>query len=69
MPEQQLKWQKTWKDYNPDWEFIFWDDERLRDIDIINQEYLDDCDNYSMKSDILRFDISLAVYSIQILNA
>ena len=38
-------------------EIYFWDDERLRDIDIINQEYLDDCDNYSMKSDILRFDI------------
>ena len=57
LSDQELKWQKTWKDYNPDWEFIFWDDERLRDVDIINQEYLDDCDNYSMKSDILRFDI------------
>lgn len=57
LSDQELKWQKTWKDYNPDWEFIFWDDERLRDIDIINQEYLDDCDNHSMKSDVLRFDI------------
>jgi mannosyltransferase OCH1-like enzyme len=57
LSDQELKWQKTWKDYNPDWEFIFWDDERLKGIDIINQEYLDDCDNYSMKSDILRFDI------------
>lgn len=57
LSDQELKWQKTWKHYNPDWKFIFWDDERLRGIDIINKEYLDDCDNYSMKSDILRFDI------------
>ena len=57
LSDQELKWQKTWKDYNPDWKFILWDDERLKGIGIINQEYLDDCDNYSMKSDILRFDI------------
>lgn len=57
LSNQELKWQKTWKAYNPDWEFILWDDERLKSIDIINQDYLDDCDNYSMKSDILRFDI------------
>lgn len=57
LSNQELKWQKTWKTYNPDWEFILWDDERLKSIDIINQDYLDDCDNYSMKSDILRFDI------------
>ena len=57
LSNQELKWQKTWKDHNPDWEFIFWDDEALKSIDIINKKYLDDCDNYSMKSDILRFDI------------
>ena len=49
LSDQELKWQKTWKDYNPDWEFIFWDDERLKDIDIINQEYLDDFDNIIKK--------------------
>ena len=35
LSDQELKWQKTWKKYNPDWEFIFWDDERLETIDII----------------------------------
>lgn len=56
--DQELKWQKTWKKYNPDWEFIFWDDEKLKNINIINKKYvINDCDNYSMKSDILRFDI------------
>lgn len=57
LSSRELKWQQTWKNYNPEWEFIFWDDEKLKTIDIINKKYLDDCDNYSMKSDILRFDI------------
>jgi mannosyltransferase OCH1-like enzyme len=57
LSEQELKWQNTWKEYNPEWEFILWDDEKLKTLNIINEQYLNDCDNYSMKSDILRFDI------------
>ena len=57
LSNQELKWQQTWKKYNPDWELILWNDERLKTINIINEKYLDSCDNYSMKSDILRFDI------------
>lgn len=55
---QELKWQRTWKDHNPDWEFILWDDEKLKNINIINKKHvINDCNNYSMESDILRFDI------------
>ena len=38
MPDQQLIWQETWKDYNQDWEFIFWDDAKLKNVDLINKD-------------------------------
>lgn len=38
LSDQELKWERTWKDHNPDWEFILWDDERLKTVDLINKD-------------------------------
>ena len=57
LSDQELKWQKTWRDYNPDWEFIFWNDERLKDIDIINKNALKYCKSIASKVDIIRCEI------------
>lgn len=57
LSDQEFKWQQTWKKYNPDWELILWDEDRLKTINIINEKHLDNCDNYAMKSDVLRLDI------------
>ena len=56
--DKQLKWQKSWKDYNPDWEYILWDYQKiLKNLDINHLNILNQCKNFSEKSDILRFEI------------
>lgn len=57
MSTEELNWQLTWKKYNPDWEFILWNDDKIKTIKMINQKHFEESDNYSMKSDVLRFEI------------
>ena len=55
--DREIFWQKTWKLYNPDWEYIFWDDSKLKKLKPINQKYIDQSSKYSMKSDLLRYEV------------
>jgi mannosyltransferase OCH1-like enzyme len=55
--DEQIKWQKTWIDYNPGWQYILWNDELLKDLHIQNLQQFNNCKNFSEKSDILRFEI------------
>lgn len=57
LSDQQKLWQKTWTDYNPNWQYILWDEDSLSTITLQNEDELDKCKNFSEKSDILRFEI------------
>ena len=58
LDELQLKWQKTWIDLHPEWDYILWDDEQVKqNLHITHPEIYNRCENYSEKSDILRFEI------------
>lgn len=58
LSEKEIEWQNTWRQYNPDWEMIMWDDERVsQSLDITHPEILESCLTFSEKSDILRFEI------------
>ena len=56
LSEKELMWQKTWKTYNPNYEYIFWDDEKIDSLELINRTYLQN-ESYPMQSDILRYEI------------
>ena len=58
LPEQELYWQKTWIDKNPDWSHILWDDAKIKgDLKITHPQVFENCESFSEKSDILRFEI------------
>lgn len=56
LSKKELAWQKTWKTYNPNYEYIFWDDEKIDSLELTNRSYLDN-QSYSIQSDILRYEI------------
>ena len=57
MPNQQLEWRKTWQKFNPDWELILWDDERLKTIDLQNEDSFKYCKSIASKVDLIRLEI------------
>jgi len=57
MPNQQLEWRKTWQKFNPDWELILWDDERLKTIDLQNKDSFKYCKSIASKVDLIRYEI------------
>ena len=58
LSKQELYWQKTWKDKNPDWSYILWDDKKIEsDLAISHPKVFENCKSFSEKSDILRFEI------------
>lgn len=55
---RELYWQKTWKDKNPDWSYILWDDKKIEnDLTISHPKVFENCKSFSEMSDILRFEI------------
>ena len=57
MPEKYAKWQESWEKYNPDWEYILWTDESIKDIKFVNEDIFKSTQNYGAKSDIARYEI------------
>ena len=58
MTPEEIEWQNTWKDKNPDWVFNLWTDEKVKnDLNLSHPEIFNNCKNFSEKSDVLRFDI------------
>ena len=54
------RWMQTWKDKHPSWEFIRWDNERLKNYPFINKDKIDDCLKrglYCGASDIMGYQI------------
>lgn len=57
LPERETKWRDTWSHYNPEWEMILWDEQRLQSFDMINSAQFERCSNVSEQSDVLRFEL------------
>lgn len=57
LPRQYSLWMKTWKKFNPEWEYIFWNDEMINKFNLANREAYNACNNPGFKSDIARYEI------------
>lgn len=56
-PEQFEKWKESWLKLHPTWEYILWDEEKISQLKLINQEFIDQEKNYGAKSDLIRYEI------------
>ena len=57
VPPYFEKFKKSWQKCNPDYKFFFWDDEKCKNLNLINRELFDSIENKGCKSDILRYEI------------
>lgn len=58
LSEQELEWQEGWCRLNPSWQYIMWDDKKIKnELRITHPKILKSCKSFSEKSDILRFEI------------
>lgn len=48
---------KSWKYYNPDWEYILWDDNKIKKFGLKNKVAYNLSPSYGIKSDIARYEI------------
>ena len=47
----------TWKNNHHDWEYILWDEEKLKNEHFINQKLIDHTDIITIKSDLIRYEL------------
>ena len=58
LSKQELEWQEGWRRLNPSWQYIMWDDKKIKnELRITHTKILQSCKSFSEKSDILRFEI------------
>jgi len=63
MPEQYQEWQSEWKQKHPDWEFILWDEKKVKEEfpnGLYNQKTFDaaqNISNYAKMADVLRYEV------------
>lgn len=57
LPNKYKKWMSSWKLFNPDWQYIFWDNKKIMELDIIHSKAYKQINNYGFKSDLLRYEI------------
>ncbi|HPC72133.1 MAG TPA: glycosyltransferase [Treponema sp.] len=48
---------KSWKHYNKDWEYILWDDNKIKKLGLKNKVAYNLSPSYGIKSDIARYEI------------
>ncbi len=48
---------QTWKDKHPDWEYVLWDEDGLKDFGFENQLQIDAMPEWNGKADIMRYEI------------
>lgn len=56
-PDVFKKWQKTWLEKNPGWEYKLWTDADIKIFKFKNKKFFDAETNWGAKSDILRYAI------------
>ncbi len=57
LPESAQRFIATWRQHNPGWLFILWDDARVAQLQLVNQTAYDAATNWGEKSDIARYEI------------
>jgi inositol phosphorylceramide mannosyltransferase catalytic subunit len=57
VPEKYIKYIKSWRKFNPDWEYKLWQDKDIDSINLTKREIFAQAVNNGMRSDILRYEI------------
>ena len=57
LPQKYIRWMNSWKLLNPDWDYIFWDNNRIKELEITDLKVYKESNNYGFKSDLLRYEI------------
>ena len=58
VPEVFKKYMETWQALHPDWEYILWTDEKVKELfPLYNQQFYDQNDGMGVKSDLLKWEI------------
>ena len=57
LPKSCIPWMKSWKKYNPDWEYKLWDEDNIRELNINDFDVYSKKLNPGFRSDILRYII------------
>lgn len=52
-----VNWMLTWLKHNPTYEYKLWTEKELKQFKFVNQQQLDWTEEYSGKSDIMRYEI------------
>jgi len=62
VPESFIALQESWIEYHlgREWRYKLWTDADVAQMQLYNQEFYDETDNYGVKSDILRWEIVYA---------
>ena len=53
------KYCKTWREMHPDWQYILWTDEKVKNefMPLYNQSFYDESESMGVKSDLLKWEI------------
>lgn len=57
VPDVYKKFINSWKVYNPDWEYILWDDKKIKQLNLKNKNAFNLSPSFGIKSDIARYEI------------
>lgn len=58
VPDVFKKYMKTWQAMHPNWEYILWTDQKIKELfPLYNQEFYDQTDGFGVKSDLLKWEI------------
>ena len=57
IPKRYKYFINTWKIKNPEWKLIFWDENKLNDLEMVNKDLYLRLKNYGAKSDVARLEI------------
>lgn len=57
VPKKYDEWRQSWLKYNPEFEYILWDEKEILDIGLINEEKFLKSKNLGIKSDIARYEL------------
>ncbi len=56
LPKKYYRWQKSWQEHHPDWEYKLWTDKDIDEFGLTNKHWYDKTPNYAQKADIARYE-------------
>jgi len=57
LPEKYKEWTKSWKKFNPNYEYRLWTDKDIPGLKMSNMHNFERITNYGVRSDIMRYNI------------